>query len=69
MQNTMVTSASVPRESQQTPDPQGDALRFFPYGLGAFQIAAFALGPGLSVSVVEPLKSGISPFPTNLWFS
>ena len=40
----MVTSASVPRESQQTPDPQGDALRFaneFPIWSGRLSNCCF----------------------------
>lgn len=32
----------------------------FTYGLGAFQIATFALGLEVSEFVLEPFKSGIS---------
>ena len=43
MQNTILTSASVPRESQQTPDPQADASRFAKESLSHMVWAPFKL--------------------------
>lgn len=64
MQKRCLPVPPVRKESQQASAPPADDLRLanisLAYGLGAFQSAAFALGPAANASVCEPSKSGIS---------